>query len=108
MDLECFVEALHDSTTNLTYPALTGAQQQSVLDVERFFSGDMIRFMERKGYIAEAQYLSIVHNWRKACDEQGLSAETRQLFNQEFLQFILDDLMPWHKDKDLSFLEVNR
>ena len=65
----------------------------------------MVQFMESKGYTAEAQYLSVVHNWRRASDERGLSAETRQ---QQFLQFILDDLMPWHKDKDFSFLEVNR
>ena len=36
IDLERFIEALHDSTTNLMYPALTGAQKQSV-DVERLF-----------------------------------------------------------------------
>ena len=65
----------------------------------------MVQFMESKGYTAEAQYLSVVHNWRRASDEQGLSAETRQL---QFLQFILDDLMPWHKDKDFGVLEVNR
>lgn len=51
------MEALHDPTTNLTYPALTGARKQSVTDVERLFSADMIHFMESKGYTAEAQYI---------------------------------------------------
>ena len=101
------MEALYDPTTNLTYPALIGARKQSVSDVERLFSSEMVQFMESKGYTAEAQYLSVVHNWRRASDERGLSAETRQLFSQQFLQFILD-LIPWHKDKDFSFLEVNR
>ena len=50
----------------------------------------MVQFMEST---AEAQYLSVVHNWRRASDEQGLSAEMRQ---------------PWHKDKDFGVLEVNR
>lgn len=77
------MEALHDPTTNLTYPALTGARKQSVTDVERLFSADMIYFMESKGYTAEAQYISVIHNWRRACDERGLCAEDRVQFNQE-------------------------
>lgn len=60
------MEALQDPTTNLTYPALTGARKQAVSDVERLFSSDMVNFMESKGYSAEAKHQSVVHNWRKA------------------------------------------
>ena len=102
------MEALHDPTTNLTYPALTGSRKQSVSDVERLFSSNMIRFMETKGYTEEAKYITVVHNWRRACDERGLCAEVRERFNQEFLSYILDELMPWHREQDFSYLEVNR
>ena len=108
IDLEHFMEALQDPSTNLTYPALTGARKQSVSDVERLFSQDMVAFMERKGYTAEADYLRIIHNWRRACDECGLSDETRSTYNKAFLSYILDDLMPWHREADYSHLEVNR
>ena len=48
-------------------------------------------------------------NWRRACDERGLSPLKRSQFNYELLNFILDDLMPWHtKVYDFSLLEVNR
>lgn len=69
--------------------------------------GYMVHFMERKGYAAEAKYLSIIRNWRRASDERGLNAETREQFNRDFLEFVLDGLMPWHKQKDFSF-KVNR
>ena len=68
-------------------------------------------WMESKGYNDEATYLRVVHNWRCACDERGLTDEQRSTFNGEFLIYILDDLMPWHKDEglcDFSLLEVNR
>ena len=102
------MEALKYPTTNLTYPALTGARKQSVSDVERLFSEQMVAFMERKGYTAEAQYLLTVRNWRRACDERGLSDELRKTFNKAFLSYILDELMPWHRETDFSQLEVNR
>ena len=102
------MEALHDPEANLTYTALTGARKQSISDVECLFSHCMVHFMEEKGYDTEARYLSVIRNWRRACDERGLTAENREQFNREFLEFILEELMPWHKQKDFSYLEVNR
>ena len=65
--------------------------------------------MEKKGYNPEAKYLSIVQNWRQACDERGLSSDLRSQFNRNLLDYILDELIPWHKEtSDLSLLEVNR
>lgn len=102
------MEALHDPNTKLTYPALTGARKQSVADVERLFSKAMEDFMSNKGYTAEAKYIKVIRNWRRACDERGLCNELRAEYNSDFMDYIFDDLMPWHKKMDLSHLEVNR
>ena len=56
----------------------------------------------------EAEYIRVIRNWRLACDERGLSESTRAGFLQEFKVYIMDHLMPWHKQMDLSHLEVNR
>ncbi len=110
IQLQRFVEALKDPTTKFTYTALSGKRAQSVEDVERLFSPDLIAFMERKGYTFEAEYLKVIRNWRRAVDERGLSDEQRHIYNMDLLRFILDDLMPWHKNQtiDYSLLEVNR
>ena len=104
------MEALEDPSTGLTYPALTGVRKQSVEDVERLFGQNLINFMKQKGYETEANYLQKVRNWRQAIDERGLVEEQRQKYIEEFLDFIIEDLMPWYsaESKDFSLLEVNR
>ena len=73
------------------------------------FSPQMVDFMQQKGYHFEATYLRAIGNWRRACDQRGLSELQRCRFNYEFLNYILDDLMPWHRRiYDFSLLEVNR
>ena len=57
INLERFIEALHDPSTNLTYPALTGSRKQSIQDVETLFSKEMESFMEQKGYLQDARYI---------------------------------------------------
>ena len=90
---ERFEVALHDTSSGLTYAALSGiitqinltvllntlvgVCKQSVEDVERLFSKSMTEWMEKKGYDPEAKYLSIVQNWRRACDERELSSDLR-------------------------------
>ena len=66
--------------------------------------------MEGKGYTTEAYHLPIILNWRRACDERGLADSQRSLYNNDFLEYLLDDLMPWHRNgpRDFSLLEVNR
>ena len=66
--------------------------------------------MHSKGYDFEAQYITVVWNWRRACDERVLSELQRCRYNNnEFLNLVLDDLMPWHKENyDFCHLEVNR
>ena len=111
MELERFDEAAHDESTGLTYTALSGIRKQSVEDVERLFSQEMVEWMEHKRYRDEADYLLAVRGWRRACDERGLSSQQRSELNKNFLNYILDDLMPWHHEtnmRDFSLLEVNR
>ncbi len=61
--LERFLEALYDPGTRLTYPAITGVRNQSVIDAERLFGKDVLEFMERKNYEAEAKYIRVIRNW---------------------------------------------
>ena len=63
--------------------------------------------MESHNYENEAKYVRAIRNWRRACDECGLSSLQRCKNNYELLQLILNELMPWHKEK-ISLLEVNR
>lgn len=88
---------------------LLGVRKQSVEDVERLFSRSLVEWMDKKGYDIEARHLSVVRNWRRACDERGLCSDLRSQFKDNLKAYILDELMPWHeKNSDLSFLEVNR
>lgn len=109
LQLDRFTEALYDESSGLTFTALTGKRKQSVRDVEILFSDSMQKFMEKNSYEYEARYIKVIKNWRRASDERGLSQLTRCRFNYELLNFILDELMPWHKDMyDFSLMEVNR
>ena len=111
VQLERFEKALHDSSAGLTYTALSGVCKQSVEDVERLFGDSVINWMEIKGYNVEAEYLRVICNWRRACDERGLSYAQQSQFNNNLLKYVLDELMPLHmKDRlrDFSLLEVNR
>lgn len=107
--LERFHEALHDEDTKLTYSALVRSWKQSVEDAERLLSSYVANFMEKKGYQEEAKYIRAVDEWRRACDERGLSEQERSHLNHALLEYILDDLMPWHGTKyDFSYMEVNK
>ena len=109
MHLERFVEALSDPSSNLTYYALSGARKQSVQDAERLLSPEIAEFMEKKGYMKEAAYIRAIANWRRSCDQRGLSELQRCRFNYQMLNYILDDFMPWHTQiYDFSLLEINR
>ena len=50
IQLERFVEALHDTSSDLTYSALSGVRKQSVQDVERLFSESLIKWMDNKDF----------------------------------------------------------
>ena len=96
--MERFVEALQDSSTGLTYAALTGQRKQSVRDAELLFSASLAAFMDKQGYTFEAKFIRTILSWRRACDERGLSELQRSHYNYDLLNFLLDDLMPWHHE----------
>ena len=108
IQLERYMEALHDPDANLTYTAMTGVRKQSVVDAERLFSAGLVEFMERKGYEFEAEYVRVILDWRRACGERGLSELQRCRYNYHMLNYMLDELMPWHDEYDFSHIEVNR
>ena len=37
--------------------------------------------------------MRVIRNWRRACDEQGLSELQHCRYNYDLLNFLLDDLM---------------
>lgn len=110
MHLERFMEAVYDSEAKLSYHALIGSRKQSVSDVEQIFSLSVLQFLERKGHDVEVEYVHAIQNWRRACDERGLTDLERSQYNHELRSYILDELMPWHKEQgqDFSLLEVNQ
>lgn len=105
------MEAVRDDKTALSYHALIGTRKQLVSDVEQIFGHKVLHFLEQKGYAFEAEYVRVIRNWRRACDERGITHEERSKYNREFIAYIVDDLMPWHRESDkpdFSLLEVNR
>ena len=107
--LERFADALQDPSSGLTFPAFTGQRKQSIRDAEILLSQNMVAYMKKKDYAFEAKYIQVMVNWRQACDERGLSQLQRCRYNYQLLQYLFDDLMPWHRHEyDLSLLEVNR
>ena len=62
--------------------------------------------MKEKGYAYEFRFVETICNWRRACDQRGLSELDRCRFNYKFLNLIF---MPWHNNVyDFIHLEVNR
>jgi hypothetical protein len=109
LNLQYFHEAYNDQSTGLTLAALTGTRKQSVVDAERFFGHNVACFMREKGYDYEYKFVETICNWRRSCDERGLSELQRCKFNYKLLDLILDELMPWHRSTyNFSLLEVNR
>ena len=95
--------------TCLTYVALSGLRKQDVKDAERIFSKSVATFLKDKGHVNEAHYIQTVCNWHVASDGRGISQLKRCQFNYEMMNYILDELMPWHRQiYDLSQLEVNQ
>ena len=55
--------------------------------------------MDKKGYDLEARHLlSVIQNWRRASDERGLHSGLQSQFNRNLLEYIMDELMPWHNE----------
>ena len=105
------MEAVYNQDAQLSYHALVGTRKQSVSDVSQIFSSTVLDFFQSQGYTVEAEYVQNILNWRRACDERGLSDAQRSQYNNDFFNYVLDELMPWHKQpqhRDFSLLEVNQ
>ena len=60
LQLERYVEAVKSSDAGLTYPALIGSCKQSVEDAERLFSSSLLKFMQKKGYRYDTEYIHAI------------------------------------------------
>ena len=76
-------------------------------DAERLLSASVADFMKTRNYLVE-KYVRTISNWRAACDERGLSELARSKHNYQILNYVVEELMPWFKEYDFSYLEVNR
>ena len=76
------------------YSALTGIRKQSVEDVEHLFGPGVVSLWKSM----DMRMVRTVRNWRQAIDERGLSEEQCRQFRDDFLNFVLDEWMPWHTE----------
>ena len=109
LNLDAFDEAMLDPKTGLTHTALVGKRKQSVVDAEKLLSFHVATFLETNGHKKEAEYVKIVASWHEAADGRGISQLRRCRANYAMLNYILDELVPWHsKNYDLSSIDINR
>ena len=66
--------------------------------MERLFSASLLQFMEKRGYVYEARYIRVILEWRKACDQCGLSEleRCRYNYNLNFISRTANALVPSH------------
>ena len=64
LKLECFVEALSELSSRVTYSALISSCKPSVMDTECIFNPNLSTFMHEKGYDYEAKFIQIFWNRR--------------------------------------------
>ena len=51
--------------------------RQNCLLSQRFFSEDVQKILTRCNYVSEANFVQLVRNWYKACDERGMAVNDR-------------------------------
>ena len=101
MQLKRFEETLfiylHDTTSGLTYAALSGIVQHRMTQyvVNKYlqvFKNNqqkmqrgclVVEWMDKKGYDLEGKHLSVIQNWRRALDEGGLHSGLQSQFNRK-------------------------
>lgn len=105
------MEAVSANEVQLSYHALIGTRKQSVSDAEQLFGSRVLEFFEKKNYLTEAKYVRVVRNWRRACDERGLTVSQRLQYHNDFLAYILEEMMPWYNVpgmRNFSLMQVNQ
>ena len=66
--------------------------RQNCLLSQRFFSEDVRKILTRCNYASEANFVELVQNWYKACDERGMAVNERltNLYNMyEYLSSLM-------------------
>ena len=105
LKLERFMEAVSASEGQLSYHSFRGTRKRSVSDAEQLFG---LRVVGEK---IEAKHARVVRNWRRACDERGLTVSHRIQYHNNFLSYILEEMIPWYDVpgmRNSSLLEVNQ
>ncbi|XP_064622698.1 uncharacterized protein LOC135484921 isoform X2 [Lineus longissimus] len=109
LEFDGFDEAMRDPGTGLTYAALVGKRKQSVTDAEKLLSFPVAKFLEENGFESAAKYVHTIAQWHEGSDGRGLSQLQRSRYNYLTLNYIMDELMPWHAERnDLSTIDINR
>lgn len=108
-DLRALVKCMHDPFTGLTYTALTGKRKQNVEDAEKLLSTTVANWLDSNNHNFEARFVHAIANWHKASDGRGLSEDTRSRYNNQMLDFLLEDWMPcFENNRDYSTIDINR
>lgn len=106
---DAFDAAMTSPDTGLTHAALVGLRKQSVDDAERLLSHRVGKFLGDNGFATEAEYVTTIADWHEASDGRGLSQLQRSKKNYAMLNYVLDELMPWHRQTyDFALLDINR
>ena len=109
LNLDAFDEAMRDPKTGLTHTAHVGKRKQSVIDAEKLLSFHVAIFLDKSGHEKEAEYVKIIASWHEASDGRGVSQLNRCRANYTMLNYLLDELLPWHKAcYDFSSIDINR
>ena len=107
IDYTVFDDAMRDKNTGLTHAALVRLRKQSVGDAERLLSFHVADFLWKNGHKKEAEYVQVIADWHESSDGRGLSQLQRCRNNYKMLNYLLDELMPWHRTAyDFSFIDI--
>ena len=106
LDLKRFEEAIKSKDTELNMLHLTGVRKQSTVDAEILLLPPVPNFF-KKNYMVEAKYIATIASWHESTDGRGMTQEQRHSANQDMLDMVKDEWMPWHWDTpDLSLIDI--
>lgn len=78
--------------------------KQNAYSAMRLFGKPVEKEMRDRGYNVEADFVQIVRDWHRACDERSITADSRVLYMVKFLHYLIDDV---HLDK-FPFKHIGR
>lgn len=99
---------MRDPKTGLTHAALVGTCKQSVPDSKKLLFFHVAKCFVEKHYFPKAEYVETIAHWHKASVGRGISQLQHCWQNYCMLNYILDEWIPWHRDHDLSTMDINK